>query len=276
MRPALKLFIPKDASFMKIDCHVHSRERSACGVDGDEDMVRAAIGYGLDGLVFTDHGKYISHKRVEELNKKFNPFCVFRGIEVNTREKEEFVVLGFYEPALEKSDWKYQDLHTLVRERRGFISLAHPFRYRKDLKFDITAYPPDAIECSFSVSSRDRAKEQLKITGAHPIVASDGHCVAHVGRYYINLHGAPKNEAELAAFLKKGDYDLCGDPVRLEVQNAGIREEERVIREMLAEGRDRKYYERVVKKGAGFLFDTLQRGDSFLKPIFPGAKERRD
>jgi len=259
---------------MKIDCHVHAKERSACAVDCEEDMVRAAAGYGLDGLVFTDHDKYIARERVEELNKKFAPFRVFQGIEVNTAEKEEFVVIGFQEPSLEKNPgWKYADLHALVRARGGFLALAHPFRYRKELLVDIKAYPPDAIEISFSVSNQDKIKELLRLANAHPISNSDGHRVLNVGMYYSYLHSLPKDEAELAALLKKGAYDCCGMPERLKKINEEPVKLEKLVRQMIAEGRDREYYHKVTGN-MPTLFDRIQRGDSILKPTLPEAKVR--
>lgn len=42
---------------MKIDLHVHSSERSACGQAGEEEQIEAAMAAGLNALVFTDHGK---------------------------------------------------------------------------------------------------------------------------------------------------------------------------------------------------------------------------
>ena len=259
---------------MKIDCHVHAKERSRCATDYEEDMVRAAKGYGLDAIVFTDHDKYIPRERVIELNKKFSPFRVFQGIEVNSGEKEEFVVIGFYEPKLENPGWKYFELHALVRKRGGFIALAHPYRYRKELGVDLKAYPPDAIEVSFSVSNQDRIKELLKLTGGHPITNSDGHTVKNVGMYYNYLHRVPKDEAELADILKKGEFNCCGMPERLKEINKELERFEQMIKKMIAEGHDRNYYHQTT----GYmptLFDRIERGDSCLKPVFQEAREKK-
>ena len=256
---------------MKIDCHVHAKELSACAVDREEDMIRAAVVYGLDGLVFTNHGKYIKKERVEELNKKFSPFRVFQGIEVDTEEKEEFIVIGFHEPSLEAPGWKYADLHALVRARAGFIALAHPFRYRKEILVDVKAYPPDAIEVSFSVANQDKIKDLLKAAKARPIASSDGHRVMHVGMFYSYLHAVPKDETELAVILKKGSYEVCGMPERLKKINEEPAKLEQLVKSMLAEGRNREYYHEVTGN-APTLFDRIERGDSILKPVFPEAK----
>lgn len=259
---------------MKIDLHVHAKERSRCAPDGQETIIRAAIGYGLDGIAFTDHDRYIAGERVGELNEKYAPFRIFQGIEVSTAEQEEIVVLGVFEPRLEEGRWKYPQLHALVRERGGFLALAHPYRYRKEVHVDVAAFPPDAIEVSFSVSNQERIETLLRLSGARPISNSDGHRVLHVGMYYNYLHRVPRDDADLIAILKAGDYDCCGMPARLERMNEGLSAMEEVIRQMLAEGRDRQYY-REVTGNMPTLFDRIERGDSFLKRILPEAATKR-
>jgi len=257
---------------MKIDLHVHAIERSRCAVDGEEEMIRAAVGYGLDGLAITDHNVYIPAERVEELNRQFAPFRLFQGIEVTTAEREDIVVLGVFEPKLEKTGWKYADLHDLVRERDGFLILAHPFRYRPEVRIDVEAYPPDAIEISFSVSNQDGIAELLQLCGARAIANSDGHRVAHVGMYYSYLHRVPEDAADLIAILKAGEYDCCGMPDRLEKVNEELSAREDLIRQMIAEGHDRDHYQEVTG-GMPTLFDRVQRGDSFVKRILPEAED---
>jgi hypothetical protein len=259
---------------MRVDLHVHAKERSACAPDDEETLVAAAISYCLDGLAFTDHDKYIPRQRVEELNQKYAPFRVFQGIEVYTLEQEEVVVLGVFEPRLEMPGWRYQDVHALVRERGGFLVLAHPFRYRKEVLVDVKAFPPDAIEISFSVSNQDAISQLLAASGARPISSSDGHRVVHVGMYYTYLHRVPKDDAELVAILKAGDYDCCGMPSRLNKINEELATMEGVIRQMVAEGRERDDYKKLTGN-APTLFDRVARGDSFLKRILPEADDKR-
>jgi len=257
---------------MKIDLHVHARERSRCAVDGEEAMIRAAAEHGLDGLAITDHNVYVPAERVEELNRRFAPFRVFQGIEVTTAESEDIVVLGVFEPKLEKAGWTYADLHSLVRQRGGFLILAHPFRYRPEVGIDVGAYPPDAIEISFSSSNQDRIAELLRLCGARAIANSDGHRVQHVGMYYSYLHRVPEDAADLVAILKAGEYDCCGMPDRLEKVNEELSAREDLIRQMIAEGQDREHY-REVTGNMPTLFDRVQRGDTFVKRILPEAEE---
>jgi histidinol phosphatase-like PHP family hydrolase len=256
---------------MKIDLHVHAKERSACAPEDEETIIRAAMGHGLDGLAFTDHNKYIGAERLAELNERYAPFRVFRGIEVTTVEQEDIVVLGVFEPELEQAGWKYPDLHALVRRQGGFLVLAHPYRYRKEVRADVAACPPDAIEISFSASNQAEIEELIALSGARPISNSDGHRSLHVGMYYTYLHRTPADDAELVAILKAGDYDCCGMPGRLEAVNRELSAMEAVIRQMIAEGRDRDYYRQTTGNSVT-LFDRVQRGDSFVKRILPEAR----
>jgi len=108
---------------MKIDLHVHSSERSGCGKSSDEEQIEAAIKAGLDAMAFTDHSKLIPLARQAELNNKYAPFHIFRGIEV-TVNKEDFVILGVGDAELEGTAWTYPDLHSFVRRRKGYIVVA--------------------------------------------------------------------------------------------------------------------------------------------------------
>jgi len=150
---------------MKLDLHVHSSERSGCARATDEEMIRAAIAVGLDGFFFTDHHRFIPPEKLLPLNQQFAPFRIFRGIEI-TCNGEDFLVLGVPDADLERTDWQYPDLHQFVRERNGFIVLAHPFRYRKIIAVDCETWRLDAVEiCSANtpVAERDRIRELARI-----------------------------------------------------------------------------------------------------------------
>ncbi|MBE9507716.1 MAG: PHP domain-containing protein, partial [Chloroflexi bacterium] len=111
---------------MKIDLHVHAKERSDCAIDGEEEIIRAAIAYGLGGLAFTDHQRLVPPERLAELNRRYAPFRVFGGIEITLLDGEDMLVLGVHDRELEARDWNYQDLFGFVREQNGFLALAHP------------------------------------------------------------------------------------------------------------------------------------------------------
>lgn len=197
---------------MKIDLHVHARERSSCGRSGEEEMIQAAIAYGLDGLVFTDHQRLVPAERLIELNHKYAPFRVFGGIELSLTEGEDVLVLGVHDPALETQRWAYPALFRFVRERDGLIVLAHPFRFHEMIRIDIEQYPPDAIEihsANIDNCNAPRIRAIAERLHLHLLCNSDAHDTQRVGIYYNELARVPRDERDLLAILKAGQY-TCG------------------------------------------------------------------
>ena len=195
---------------MKIDLHVHSSERSGCAIDTDEEMIRAAIAAGLDGFFFTDHHRFIPPDKLLSLNQQFAPFRVFRGIEI-TCDYEDFLVLGVPDAALEREDWQYPDLYQFVRERNGFIVLAHPFRYRKIIAVDCETYRPDAIEiCSANtpVGERTRIQELAQAWKIPTLSNSDAHSTERLGTYFNILDETPSTESAILDSLRAGRFTL--------------------------------------------------------------------
>lgn len=189
---------------MKIDCHVHARERSGCATVDEQGQIRAAIAAGLDGLAFTDHNRLVPQERLAFLNEKFAPFHIFTGIEVDA-DSEHWVVLGVHDPALEQLGWRYIDLLEFVRSRGGFIILAHPFRYVPRIRVDIEKYPPDGIEYRSINTPKAREAEILSLAarcGMLPFSNSDGHHPGGVGSYYNVLPQSGQTDQQLIAILQ--------------------------------------------------------------------------
>jgi histidinol phosphatase-like PHP family hydrolase len=250
---------------VKIDLHVHAKERSACGRSGEEEMIRAAIGFGLDGLAFTDHHRFVPRARLEALNRKYAPFRVFGGIEISVAEGEDVLVLGVRDLLLETRSWSYPDLFAFARERDGFLVLAHPFRYHDTIDIDAEQYPPDAIEVhSKNTGACDEPQIRAVLTclGLLPMYNSDAHQADHVGIYYNRLARAPRDERELVEILKAGDYTCHGVEERIATLNYEIEEREHMIRDMIARGQDRDDYRRETGHWAGH-YDRVAAGKSY-------------
>lgn len=200
---------------MKIDLHVHASERSGCSSASEEDQVRKAIELGLDALVFTDHGLLMPEERAKELNDKYAPFRIFRGIEIgilfsHDERYEDFLVLGVYDPILEKRKWEYKDLYKFVDDNRGYIAIAHPYRYR-DETVDLKGCLPHAVELYSSKLEDGKHEKRIELAkkwNCHLIANSDSHETETVGVYYNELFDIPKNEKELIEILKKGHYQM--------------------------------------------------------------------
>jgi len=194
---------------MKIDLHVHARERSACGLSGEEEMIQAAIERGLDAIAFTDHGRLVPRDRLAELNATYAPFRIFTGIEVTVVENEHVVVLGLHDPKLERRGWTYPDLLAFVHARNGMAFLAHPFRYRPWLGVSVHDDHPDALELrSLNIEPRTEPAIQTLQTelGCRLVCNSDAHYKDDVGRFHNRLPHMPADDAELIEILRAGDY----------------------------------------------------------------------
>jgi len=193
---------------MKIDFHVHTKERSACGRASEEEQIRAAMAAGLDAVVFTDHHRLVPEERLKELNDRYTPFKILSGIEINTNG-EDVLVLGLQDVALESSKWAYSDLHAFVREHGGFIILAHPFRYHPQVNIEVERFTPDALEVH-SVNTPVAAKDRIRELASHleiPLLCnSDAHSTDSLGAYYNVLEMTFSDEQEMMALLRSGRF----------------------------------------------------------------------
>jgi histidinol phosphatase-like PHP family hydrolase len=198
---------------VKIDLHVHSKERSACGRASEEEQIRAAIDSGLDAIVFTDHHRLISSERLQQLNEKYAPFRIFGGVEI-TADGEDVLVLGVHDTELENLAWSYPALHAFVRTRGGFIALAHPFRWHSDVTLEFERFVPDAIEVR-SINTPPDAEERIRDFAARlgiPVLCnSDAHNTGQFGMYFNALERPPADEQDLVALLRSGQFS-CSSP----------------------------------------------------------------
>jgi hypothetical protein len=194
---------------MKIDLHVHTQERSACGRSSTHKMIQAAIAQQLDALVITDHDRLVPHEELALLNAKYAPFRIFGGIEISL-PGEHVLVLGIPAPELERRVWTYPALYTFVEEREGFLALAHPFRFGPDIALDLERYPPHGMEiCSRNTprAAAGQIRAQAATTESVLLANSDAHHHDQIGRYYNLLVKEPADERELLDLLKAGAFE---------------------------------------------------------------------
>lgn len=191
---------------MRIDIHVHTKERSRCGKSSATEQVRAAIAAGLDAIVFTDHHLLTPAETIATLNETYAPFKVFGGTEI-TVNGEDILVLGIQDPLLETEKWNYPDLHAYVRKQGGFMALAHPFRYHAEIQLPLNLFPIDAIEAYSRNTPTAALKRIVALAQELDIVLmsnSDAHATEGLGQHYNVLDSRPTDERELLDMLKKG------------------------------------------------------------------------
>jgi len=194
---------------MKIDLHVHSVERSACAVSGEEEQILAAIACGLDALVFTDHERLVAPEHIETLNRRYAPFRIFGAIEITVQEQEDVLVLGLHDPVLESGRWTYPALHAFVREHDGWLAIAHPFRYHPTINLDLERYPPDALEgCSMNIppAKQPPIRDLAARLGIPVVCNSDAHVTQSLGVAYNDLHETPADERVLIDLLRTARF----------------------------------------------------------------------
>lgn len=197
---------------MRIDLHIHTKERSACGSASETEQVLAAIDAGLDAIVFTDHDQLAPVDRIAQLNEEHSPFRIFGGIEMSV-DGEHLIVLGIHDGRLETDEWSYPELHAFSKKHGGFLILAHPFRYGPDIGLDIERHPLDAIELyspHTPPEAEDRIIDLASRLGAHTLSNSDAHTTDPVGKYYNVLDRTPADERELIDILRKGEFARIG------------------------------------------------------------------
>ena len=193
---------------MKVDLHVHTRERSACGRSAAEAMIQRAIALGLDAIVFTDHDRLVPPASLAMFNAKYAPFRVWGGIEVSL-EQEHALVLGIHDRFLEQASWTYPTLRDFVDGWGGFLALAHPFRFYRRMDVTVDVRPPHALEV-YSHNTPPPAEDEIRRLAARwevPLLAnSDAHHVDELGAYYNELARVPADEAELVEMLRAGAF----------------------------------------------------------------------
>ena len=207
---------------MKIDLHVHTSEGSGCALSTLEEMVRAGLANGLDAIAVADHERLLPPDRREEVNARFAPFRVFSGIEIDVAG-EHIVVVGLAEPELERHDWEWPELHGFVRERGGFLILAHPFRFGDPFDLDLDRYRPDALEVnSTNMGGCDLGQVEAlaEALGARRVANSDAHRDAFVGIYHNELERPARDDLDLAEILRSG----ASRPCRMERRIAALNE----------------------------------------------------
>jgi predicted metal-dependent phosphoesterase TrpH len=199
---------PRKAFVMKIDLHVHTRERSPCGRSTEDEMIQAAIALGLDAVALTDHDRLAPPERLAMLNAKYAPFRVFGGIEVSLG-RDHALVLGIQDRFLEEAEWTYKKLHEFVDIWGGFLAVAHPFRFYRRMNDGLLDLPPHAMEV-YSHNTPPRAESRIRRLAEQweiPLLAnSDAHQVAELGAHYNELTRTPADDAELVEMLRAGEF----------------------------------------------------------------------
>jgi predicted metal-dependent phosphoesterase TrpH len=250
---------------MKLDLHLHTSERSPCACHPIDQVLGAALEHGLGGVAITDHDRFLPASELRDLCRKYAPLRLFNGIEV-TLGDEHVLVHGVRHPKLERRRLDYPELWRLVRGEGGFLTVAHPFRYRDTIALDLEKYPPDAFEIHSFNTARvhgARIRQLAREFGLRTLATSDAHDARNVGIYHLVLEHPVETDAELVAALRRGAFRPGCRAARLQAVNAEVELRETMIRQMISAGRDRRHFRRMTGQWEGF-FDFVEHGKSHV------------
>jgi predicted metal-dependent phosphoesterase TrpH len=198
---------------MKVDLHVHTRERSGCTNASEEEQVVAAMERGLDMIAVTDHHRFIPATRVDELNIRFAPFMVLPAIELTT-DVGDILVYGVTDESIQEGSRNYAELHARVRRCNGYMVAAHPFRYEPEIPQGLSDLPPDAFEL-YSIHTPREAEARIRDLagrlGCALLSNSDAHNTQPLGRFYNLLERRVSTASELITELRARRFQLVAD-----------------------------------------------------------------
>jgi predicted metal-dependent phosphoesterase TrpH len=171
---------------MRLDLHVHTYY-SHDAISSPEDIAKAAIAKGLDGIAITDHDSTRGWKRMLDAGRK-NGLGIVLGEEIkvtrNGKGIGEVLALFINE---EIGPGEFLDVRDRVREQGGLVIASHPFdafrnRFKRMEEFKrkvdgVEAFNARVVLDRFNQHARDFArKNRLAMTGG-----SDAHCLREIG-----------------------------------------------------------------------------------------------
>jgi hypothetical protein len=173
---------------LKVEFHCHT-VYSRDSLNGLKQLLRSCEKRGIDRLVITDHNTIAGAQRAKEMDPK----RVIVGEEIVTREGGE--ILAFFVDEEVPGGLPAREAVRLLRDQGAFISLAHPFDYRRHgwtrSRLEEVLPDLDAIEV-FNAraltaevnhkAARFAAEQQLAGT-----VGSDAHTLLELGRATLRM-----------------------------------------------------------------------------------------
>ena len=221
----------------RIELHMHTKYGSGCGEMDEKELVRGYLGAGYQALVVTDHFNRDSFQYMG-INPKDGEKCldrfllgyekvlaegsrqglkVYRGAEIRFDGSfNDYLLLGYSDKLLSDPEKLFSmGLEAFVQESRAEGALliqAHPFRrmcavadhrYLDGVEV-LNKHPGHDSHNDLAWEYARRWPGLIRTSG------SDCHIPKHLGRGGITVEKLPKDEAELVALLRSGEYGLIG------------------------------------------------------------------
>ncbi|MFH1229814.1 MAG: PHP domain-containing protein [Candidatus Aenigmatarchaeota archaeon] len=212
---------------MRIDCHCHTvySKHWLWGLDAlntPEEVIKAAIRRGLDGLAIVDHNNVKGSLAAKKIAKRYN-FTVLTGAEIKT-DSGDLIALGIKEnvPMLLTVEETIERIH----DRGGIAVAAHPFGkfvFRRCIGNQ--ASKADAVEVFNSTLTKIANHRALSISKRYHIgrtAGSDAHSMNEVGNAGIICYGDPIEN------IIKNKVDIFG--VKTPLRNTALNISRKLIR----------------------------------------------
>jgi len=170
------------------DLHIHSKYSGDCSME-PATILKVAKKKRLDGIAVTDHLTIKGGIKTRKLNNDPD-FMVIVGSEVETDDKADLIGL-FLEEEIESTNTA--DVITEIKEQKGLVLWAHPFRFGKNLLSGDMIPQVDLIEGFNSKTSASRnalAQQLAREYGKPTIGASDAHQAFEIGNGKTLLRNA--------------------------------------------------------------------------------------
>ena len=197
---------------MKIDLHVHIHRTSRCARAEPDEMGKAAKAKGLDGIVILDHNYFATEE--DRLKARESGIWAFRGMEINVCD-DDVVIISPVAPDFtlrykEKVTGKDLDKVAEWVYRVGALAiLAHPFRRKDTISFDLSRFRCHAIEAvgrHVDVKNRAKIVELAKSFDMQLVSVSDAHKTRQLGGFCIDTALSVADERDLIKTIKAGNF----------------------------------------------------------------------
>lgn len=197
---------------MKIDLHVHIHRTSRCAKASIEDMAKAALSLGIDGIVVLDHNYQSTEDECKKAEILFPEIKIFRGIEMNVWDEDVVIISSKTITFAPQYKQKFKDISYLskwIKDTNSLLILAHPYRRHEHISFDMDILRPHAVEIAgrhVNIKNRGKIAILSERYGMNHVSVSDAHKPKQLGGFCIKTDYSPSNEQELIDIIKSGSY----------------------------------------------------------------------
>lgn len=193
------------AAGVRIDLHLHTARHSPCAeaLSPDQLAPRAAAA-GLQGVVLSEHDVLWDPAELQALQAASPGLRLYRGVEC-TVQGAHLLVVGLVHTRGLRRRQAFEEAVAAAHEQGAAVVLAHP--YRDGDPESLPLHLVDTVEVassSFSLEQAARALELAERLGKPAVAGSDAHALPTVGWAFTEFPGLPRDEAQLAAWIRAG------------------------------------------------------------------------